>query len=420
MKSPGRQAGSLDGWTAASSTGSHFDCLDGLRGVAILMVVTFHAVYFNQQHASAPVQIIGWLIQGGWMGVPLFFGLSGFLISYPFFLRLARTGGQSAYPRGYALKRLAKIVPPFYFSLVVFSSCLYFGTRDAGYFTTALHWAVGIPNLVRQPRQINGSYWSLIVEAQFYLVLPLLFQAVRRVKYEHKGWILFGTLLCLPFACRCLTWPPSGADEETVAFVFRRFPCQLDYFAWGVWFAWGYVGGVFSRWPQSRLVWLSHLGVGLLTASLMVWAYLEYAWHINSWGPPQIVADLMCVSLGLSVFLLLFFVYAPSSPIARFLCHPWLRFTGIISYEWFLFHTPVIVFFRTWMGASSGNLPKFLFIVITPVVATFIFSAALYRVLFPAHHEIPPRFTFRHSGFWNAAAPPIPRARYGVILDLPT
>ena len=109
----------LNRWEIVPSTGSHFDALDGLRGVAILLVVAFHALYINPADGLL-VRIFNWgVIQPGWMGVPIFFVLSGFLISYPFFQQRA-ADARFWHPRGYFRRRAAKILPPFYLSLLLF------------------------------------------------------------------------------------------------------------------------------------------------------------------------------------------------------------------------------------------------------------------------------------------------------------
>src|SRR5579859_2245497 len=108
----------LKRWEITASTGSHFDALDGLRGVAILLVVAYHAFYTNPAYGIL-ARLGDDVIQAGWMGVPIFFVLSGFLISYPFFLKRMENP-QAWYQRGYVWRRAAKILPPFYLSIVIF------------------------------------------------------------------------------------------------------------------------------------------------------------------------------------------------------------------------------------------------------------------------------------------------------------
>ena len=65
-------APTLKRWEITTSTGSHFDVLDGLRGMAILLVVAFHTLYVNPAWGFL-ARLFNWgIIQAGWMGVPVF------------------------------------------------------------------------------------------------------------------------------------------------------------------------------------------------------------------------------------------------------------------------------------------------------------------------------------------------------------
>ena len=123
-------------WEIQSSTGSHFHVLDGLRGVAILLVVSYHTLYTNPAHDGLSAQLAGYAINAGWMGVPIFFVLSGFLISYPFFQKRV-DNPQFWYQRGYASRRLAKILPPFYLSIILFMGFYWWQFHDPAYFKSA-------------------------------------------------------------------------------------------------------------------------------------------------------------------------------------------------------------------------------------------------------------------------------------------
>ena len=137
----------LNRWEIVPSTGSHFDALDGLRGVAILLVVAFHALYVNPADGLL-VRMFNWgVILPGWMGVPIFFVLSGFLISYPFFQQRA-ANTRFWHPRGYFRRRAAKILPPFYLSILLFLGFYWWQFHDPAYLGSALKWATGLGNFM--------------------------------------------------------------------------------------------------------------------------------------------------------------------------------------------------------------------------------------------------------------------------------
>jgi peptidoglycan/LPS O-acetylase OafA/YrhL len=57
----------------------------------------------------------------------------------------------------------------------------------------------------------------------------------------------------------------------------------------------------------------------------------------------------------------------------------WLRFTGIVSYEWFLFHGPFVQWFHSHIGATHGNVAAYLARTVLPLVLSFGFSVLVYR-----------------------------------------
>ena len=77
--------------------------------------------------------------------------------------------------------------------------------------------------------------------------------------------------------------------------------------------------------------------------------------------------------------LMLFFVFDPAGLGARFFSQGWLRFTGIISYEWFLFHGPVVGWFHEHTGPTHGSVLAYAWRTLVPLGLTFIFSALVYR-----------------------------------------
>ena len=154
--------------------------LDALRGVAILIVVGFHwlAFTFNRDHlpwngilpdfAGAPPGFLPFLpVSFGFLGVPLFFVLSGFVIHYSTLPRLAR--GEAFDARTFFWRRFWRIVPAYYFALAVFALW-----SHPPLFDVAAHFFF-VHNLTpRTLFSINPPFWSIATEVQFYLLYPLL------------------------------------------------------------------------------------------------------------------------------------------------------------------------------------------------------------------------------------------------------
>jgi peptidoglycan/LPS O-acetylase OafA/YrhL len=366
----------IKSWEVPASTGKHFDVLDGIRGVAILMVVSFHAFYTNPE-SGILIRVAGALLGGGWMGVPVFFVLSGFLISYPFFRQRVKDD-QFWYLQGYARRRIGKIIPPFYLSLVIFSLYFFIRFSDSSYLWIALRWALGLPNFLTWGPALNSSYWSLVIEVHFYMVLPFLFLLVRGIKPLYVTIGVFAVLLMVPLIVRQLTWPGDAAAKDTVGYFTSRFPCQLDCFAWGVLFA-----GMFVSWSGFRdqlrsLRWFGYAGLVLLAATVCLYAACTSFFAIDA-HPVRWSFEAFHFLPSISTFLLLFFVFDPGCLGVRLLAQPWLRFVGLVSYEWFLFHLPVVWLFRDIVGHSGGNPIWYLLRTVVPLGLTFIVSVLVYR-----------------------------------------
>lgn len=186
----------------------HIPALDGVRGLAILLVLIWH--YFTAQLMVAPNQgrpVVLKLIEVtmlSWSGVDLFFVLSGFLIAGILFdYRQARNYFQVFY-----LRRICRIFPLYYLMLLLFVliSALLPVPRFPG-----LSWLLDqtIPiwsyatftqNLVLAGAgQFSGHWlaitWSLAVEEQFYLLFPLM---VRYAPSASLPWLLWGGLIGAP------------------------------------------------------------------------------------------------------------------------------------------------------------------------------------------------------------------------------
>jgi len=154
--------------------------LDGLRAVAVLMVLAHHLV----RHTT--LATAGWatgaraLLEGS-HGVDLFFVLSGFCLAYPVLRRLRRDGISAFEVQRYFAKRIVRIVPPYYAALAVF--------LVAAIGLSAAHVPLpgGMPafaftgwDVLKQAlfldwhtNFLNGSFWTLAVEFRWYFIFPL-------------------------------------------------------------------------------------------------------------------------------------------------------------------------------------------------------------------------------------------------------
>jgi peptidoglycan/LPS O-acetylase OafA/YrhL len=189
------------GGVVADLTHNHYPRLDGLRGLAILLVMVYH---FSLPHPRMHGHDAGWalqLAQGGWLGVDLFFVLSGFLITGI----LVQTRKQDHYFRNFLGRRFLRIWPLYYMSLLVLLVLLPLvlpsvppqlrGMQDK----QAWFWLYGANWLFAREGsfgQTSGGYlWSLAVEEQFYIAWPLVVYALSDRSLLRLSLVLLGLSL---------------------------------------------------------------------------------------------------------------------------------------------------------------------------------------------------------------------------------
>ena len=161
----------------------HITALDGLRGLAILLVVIHHI--FEVFHKSSPLETMLIHISDiGWSGVDLFFCLSGFLITGI----LVDSKGQEKALRRFYYRRTLRIFPLYYASLIVIF-LIYPNIVEVDYQNSIdkqwWYWTYLVNVLISIPGEVGHTathFWSLAVEEQFYLVWPFVVFALSKRK----------------------------------------------------------------------------------------------------------------------------------------------------------------------------------------------------------------------------------------------
>jgi peptidoglycan/LPS O-acetylase OafA/YrhL len=181
-------------------TTEHYLQLDGLRGLAILMVLVYHFCLqypiFQGPEAGHRFGTLLQLAHAGWMGVDLFFVLSGFLITGI----LVETRANQHYFRNFLARRFLRIWPLYYLTLIIFIVVLprllasppveliRMQHQQAWFWLYGANWLMAREGGFGETA--GGYYWSLAVEEQFYLVWPL-------VVYKLSNQALLRTSLTL-------------------------------------------------------------------------------------------------------------------------------------------------------------------------------------------------------------------------------
>ena len=366
----------IDRWFVAPSSGVHFDLFDGLRGLAIVMVVLAHGLYANPD-GSKVFLMVSKMAAMGTLGVPIFFVLSGFLLSLPFF-RGREQNPAFWYHPGFANRRLLKIIPPFYLVILALLLINYPLYHDPVYFKLGLAWATGVAHFVWFEKPLNGSFWSLWVEIGFYVVLPFLFLALSGRNIKTTGWVLFALLIAGACLSRFIFWQGPEVEPSQWHFVTSRFPSSLDTFAWGILFAAFYLPR--SRDPEHwrHLGRFGYLGMAILVgAALLIFLCEHYA--KKGAAPGRWEVEMRHFLPGIGAFFLLFFVFDAGCLAARIFAAPAMRFLGIVSYEWFLIHQPAQHFYRLWTNGSQGSFLRYFCIVGSSAVFSLALAALIYH-----------------------------------------
>lgn len=167
--------------------------LDGIRAIACLGVIFHHfAQKLSPQIRPAFIREIGSFLLMGNSGVSVFFVLSGFLLSYPFWKRFL-DGGEFPDMKQYALRRAARIMPGYYVSFLVCSLLIpvfHVSTRDFWIRALAgLTFTAGFSYRTFFPNEINGPFWSVSFEVFCYMLMPVFMYAMFSVIRKKRTFL---------------------------------------------------------------------------------------------------------------------------------------------------------------------------------------------------------------------------------------
>lgn len=240
------------------SSSQHFPALDGLRGIAVLSVLLFHAFLTMKWPGETPSVLR--IFEIGWIGVDLFFVLSGYLIT----TILLKAKGQQRFFVNFYARRMLRIMPAYYLLLVIvfIMTPLALHPNDAQWLRLERNQAWLWLHLTNWGFVWNGGVftstrwlelthlWSLAVEEQFYLVWPAAVLALSRLTLKRTCWLL----IALSPALRLALW---WLDQKNGALYFPT-PCRLDGLAMGalvaIWRADETSAVTMKKWARAALL----------------------------------------------------------------------------------------------------------------------------------------------------------------------
>ena len=331
--------------------------LDGLRGLAILLVILCHYISNSRGGTSLPFAYFSRMFSLGWSGVDLFFVLSGFLIGG--ILLDARAAPN--YFRAFYVRRVHRILPVYYVWISLFALTSFLLLRFSPEVVEATHLQSPMPvayyylffqNLVSATYVGLAWYWisitwSLAVEEQFYLITPPL---IRFLSPRRLTSVLIAVVVLAPVVryFAVTSWP--GGREAA----YILLPCRADSLALGI------LATVAWRTPRVKQWLAAHLR--LLRFALL--ALFSGLLVLLKWYPTPY--HLLTQTLGFSwlawfyACLMLLALLATESWAARLFRFRPLRELGTVSYCVYLIHFLVLAAcHRLILGSapSYGDLP---------------------------------------------------------------
>ncbi len=318
--------------------------LDFLRGVAILLVMLRHS------------KLSAITTQTGWIGVDLFFVLSGFLVSGLLFAEYKKNG--SIRPLRFLVRRGFKIYPLFYVVLllhILYNYVKGIPVISSEVFAEAFFYQNYSPGLI-------GISWSLAIEEHFYVLLSIALFCLYKSGALHKKTAI--PLMCLLTVIACLalrfiTWRQQPVIDPYTHF----FPTHLriDSLAAGVLVAWLY----HFRQNQLAEIIRKRLGLCLLIIPLLLlppFIYTAESVEMGTYG-------FTCLYLGFGLLVAVMMVYADAihhaagrNP-AGFI-YSSIAWTGVYSYSIYLIHMKAGPMLSNYVAVNIAGIPAFVIVLL--------------------------------------------------------
>lgn len=343
----------------------HVKALDGLRGIAVLMVVLYHMEYLAPRPTlwaralTAPLRI-------GWSGVDLFFVLSGFLITGI----LLDTRGSPNYFRSFYARRALRIFPLYY---LVLSAILILS-----HFTSALDYVLPSPHdrifyflylnnwwpLLRDTWHGNiiGHFWSLAVEEQFYLLWSLCVFVVSQRRIRLAAVLGIAGALVI----RCVLLADAGNARNIVENTFSRMDALLV----GAFLASTVRDPDFLKRAKPHIY---VIGAGSAIAALLIF----YAARSQA-ATDTVGFSLLAFAFGALVLKAFVTNGQPHLRLQQMLCSRQLTALGKYSYGMYIYHVPLLHAMRSLVRHSrlpvEHNLWLTLLFMLAVVSVTFLIA----------------------------------------------
>jgi peptidoglycan/LPS O-acetylase OafA/YrhL len=311
---------SSDGGSLPDRAPDHLPSLDGLRGVAVLLVLLTH---LSLATALPSLESFKNAIRAGYLGVDIFFVLSGFLVT-----RLLCHDRASGRTLGRFLwRRSLRIFPAYYLLLAILAVVAPGSYIWACLFYVSNFVDAAAPDVAHPMRHA----WSLAIEEQFYLVWPLVFFAVGGVGTARSRWAAWVGMPAIALASLALLAFASTQGHDLGDWTYRLPTTRLLSLSLGCSIAFA---EPWLRAKPRRLVIGTILALCLGAAGLALGA----RYRLNG-----AIATIGFSGISLSAVLIALTLDATRSTLRVVLANAPLQAVGRISYGLYLYHFPIFV-----------------------------------------------------------------------------
>jgi peptidoglycan/LPS O-acetylase OafA/YrhL len=362
----------------------HVDALTGVRGFAAMWVFAFHT-WIVALTPTLAVGIFGMIVdltplaKFGWLGLDVFFTLSGFLLTRQATLRRLNHAGPyrvsmtahtvigEPYFR-YLRRRILRVFPAYYACLtaIVLLTANGIYTSVPGRLEMFLHLAMAHNVVEKYIATMNGVFWTLPFEWNFYLVFPLLYF----ILYRYGKLALYALTLAIVLAVKIYVLKSGNG------YVQLFLPLRLDEFVAGM------CAGALATSVSRRRAWTIGafwIGVGLLLAT--PWLFSSYPGVHNYY---DLKGFFRPVWIEISVCLLLLGLSGSRHAAVGIFDNKVAIWLGLISYSVYLFHAPLLQLLPV-MGLvpvrSAGVQPSWAHLFAVAIPVTILVSTLSYHLI---------------------------------------
>ncbi len=331
---------------------TYLPCIDGVRAFSILAVIMFHG--------GIP------FLSGGFIGVDIFFVISGFLITSLLIKEKEKTGRINI--MNFFLRRIFRLVPALIVLLLVFNIFSVFALeKDIAVenfldsFIVLFYSADWTRAMGLQRPDWLGHAWSLSVEEQFYIIWPFIFIALLKVSKNYLSIALIVLTMALAsFACRVVFtlhgFHPdrlyNGLDSRADALLIG---CLCSLLLSSEWYPW-----VLTKLKSIHVLFYISL-ITLVTSAI-----------VSRWTSPRMFyLGYFIIAMCAAIIIIKLTISVNNSVIEKALTQPVIVWIGKISYGLYLWHYPIFKIMRFY---EYSRVTTFIF----GTAFTFIFSVLSY------------------------------------------